>query len=139
MDFQLSQRHHMLSHQRPQTSFKPKQLSQCRSGQPRTVWDLVRLWHYRFELTFGLYVMDTGEKTVFYAVIMLLLAAVVWAITWTSSLMLSGIEAAVGTRWRQLAGKAVATQVQAWAELKMDNDMGSRLGSVARNGTRRTL
>ena len=66
----------------PQTT-QPGLTSPKFSRTPTTVWSQLRLWHYQFELTFGPYVMDTGEKIAFYFVLFALLAAILFAAVWT--------------------------------------------------------
>jgi len=54
-----------------------------------SLWFQVRLHRYRFETTFGPYVMDTGEKIVFYLIFFVVLCAVIMLVYYALSFVLS--------------------------------------------------
>lgn len=63
------------------------------SGPRRTFLSTARLqariFHYQFETTFGPYVMDTGEKVVFYLIFFLVLMAVIMLVYYVLSFLVS--------------------------------------------------
>ena len=56
---------------------------------PSNLWYQIRLQHYRFETTFGPYVMDTGEKFVFYLIFFIILLSVIMLVYYALSFLVS--------------------------------------------------
>ena len=53
-----------------------------RVSMPTKVSNYLRLRHYQYEVTFGLYIMTPGEKLIFNAIILATLATLLYALFW---------------------------------------------------------
>lgn len=72
----------------PTSGFK-QQATNPRRSLISNAWLQARIYHYRFETTFGPYVMDTGEKVAFYLVFFLVLLSVIMLVYYVLSFLVS--------------------------------------------------
>jgi hypothetical protein len=66
------------------------------------LWYQIRLHHYRFETTFGPYVMDSGEKFVFYLVFFIILLSVIMIVYYALSFLVSQTAPSIKSTIREL-------------------------------------
>jgi hypothetical protein len=65
------------------------------------LWYQIRLHHYRFETTFGPYVMDSAEKFVFYLVFFIILLSVIMLVYYALSFLVSRTAPSVQSTLRE--------------------------------------
>lgn len=66
------------------------------------LWYQIRLHHYRFETTFGPYVMDSGEKFVFYLIFFITLLSVIMIVYYALSFLVSRTVPSIESTLREL-------------------------------------
>ena len=66
------------------------------------LWYHIRLHHYRFETTFGPYVMDSGEKFVFYLIFFFILLSVIMLVYYALSFLVSRTVPSIQSTLREL-------------------------------------
>ena len=116
----------------------PSSPSKRSSRQPRSLWSQIKLWRYRFELTFGPYVMDTSEKIAFYIVVLGMLAATVFLTIWSCSTFVRFISCSIASQLKSpLAVKDGAIWSMAIDMVERDQLGMYLLSESAVNGTLR--
>ena len=72
-----------------------------------SLWYQIRLHHYRFEITFGPYVMDSGEKLVFYLVFFVVLLSVIMIVYYALSFLVSRTVPSIKSTVRELLSNEI--------------------------------
>jgi hypothetical protein len=83
----------------PPPFYSQPRTSNQRPQQSKSLWEQMKLWHYRFELTFGPYVMDTREKLAFYVVFISLILAILFLSAWSCKLAIAVLGRARTATW----------------------------------------